>query len=39
VSGDASHAGRLLDEIMRFMEANAETELTKVKAVMLRKVA
>jgi len=31
VSGDASHAERSLDEIIRFMEANAEAELTGVE--------
>ena len=31
VSGDASHAGRSLDEIIRFMEEYADAELTEVE--------
>ena len=31
VSGDAAHAQRSLDEIVRFMEAHADAELTKVE--------
>ena len=30
VSGDSSHARQSLDEIIRFMETNADAELTKV---------
>jgi len=30
VSGDISHAGRMLDNIIRFMEVNADAELTEV---------
>jgi len=30
VSGDAAHARRSLDEVIRFMEENADAELTEV---------
>jgi len=30
VSGDSSHAGLMLDKIIRFMEGNAAAELTEV---------
>ena len=31
VSGDAAHAQRSMDEIIRFMEEHADAELTKVE--------
>jgi uncharacterized protein YlxP (DUF503 family) len=31
VSGDASHAQNLLDEIIRFMEEHADAELTEIE--------